>query len=926
MRVIGNTIYIPGIDAKDLYISNLNDKEYGYSLINKNGEANYRKYVNALDYSLDQIKLREVYEKVYRRTDFSFFNRKKEFTSRVINVTFKYAVAEFNRAGRNKYIKLGYKESDLTFEDCVAVQDGELLGIILDSPVTSPLDNEILGSYFKVVDGVYKLKRTPKTVKGTAELRQELYQDGFICGGIKYVRWKRSSGSSRVGKCLFIDEKLYKRMHKWEMCGLKIKEGDEVDLAALESYISLPTSSIVDILDIDPDSILVIDDFESSFTDHVVSVSDCDGKLVAKEEDCTITNSIWDGQGLIDISAMGAYKKKGMILLRNLFFKCCCFNCNLQQWFEDNGITDISQLNGYTRAKNISDIKIVTTPSSIKYLKFGSIDKWLDNIDSVFGVVKYDKPTHFFSGDMVQTHYQLLNTLQMTKEETAAFLKDTFDYMTLLRDNPAVLRYHIKYPIANELSITPAESKNDVVYKLLGLNEKFAQTKLYNDFKNDLLKSFTKNLRLGHVLVDGNYETLLGNPIEMLQASIGKFNGESVLGVGNIHTRRFPYGIELVGSRSPHISMSNVWVPVNVESKQIDKYFNLTKEIVCINSINENVLNRLSGADFDSDTVLLTDNPHILNAAKKNKDKYPVAISNVSSVKRKRKYTCDEQADLDIKTSNNLIGDIINLSQELNTRIWDKVNRGGSYEDIKEIYLDVCILNVASNLEIDSAKKEFNINNSKELMRLREKYRIDDDDGRCIKPNFFKAKDIGKGYYDNKKRNYKKHLTTMDFLQECVNSYRSQRKGKAAHNTYLPFSELIDDSDVVKRSRSVKVERVLNIINDMSNEIKSIYASDIEPATKAILGNDARQCCVEYVGSMSFSKSDMVYLLKQIEQPQYSKIHKKILEILFGYPNTSFYEVLKQNQTPVGHLAPISDGDVFIYGSRFCVFSTPIWS
>jgi hypothetical protein len=64
VRVIGNTIYIPGIDAKDLYISNLNDKEYGYSLINKNGEANYRKYVNALDYSLDQIKLREVYEKI----------------------------------------------------------------------------------------------------------------------------------------------------------------------------------------------------------------------------------------------------------------------------------------------------------------------------------------------------------------------------------------------------------------------------------------------------------------------------------------------------------------------------------------------------------------------------------------------------------------------------------------------------------------------------------------------------------------------------------------------------------------------------------------------------------------------------------------------------------------------------------------------
>ena len=162
---------------------------------------------------------------------------------------------------------------------------------------------------------------------------------------------------------------------------------------------------------------------------------------------------------------------------------------------------------------------------------------------------------------MMQTHYQLHNSLQMDKTETEAFLKDTFDYMTAIRTNPAVLRYHIKYPIEDEFDISPAESKNDVVYKLLGLNDRFAETKLYHDFKVDILKSFTKNLRLGHVLVNGNYETILGNPIEMLLSAIGKFSGESVLGVGNIHTKRFGYNQKLVGSRSPHISMSNVWIP-----------------------------------------------------------------------------------------------------------------------------------------------------------------------------------------------------------------------------------------------------------------------------------------------------------------------------------------------------------------------------
>ena len=104
-------------------------------MVDKDGKVNYRRYANTLDYSLDQIKLREVYEKVYRRTNFSFYGRKKEYTSRVINVTFKYSVAEFNKAGRNRYIRFGYKDSDLNFKDCVAKKDGELVGIILGQHV-----------------------------------------------------------------------------------------------------------------------------------------------------------------------------------------------------------------------------------------------------------------------------------------------------------------------------------------------------------------------------------------------------------------------------------------------------------------------------------------------------------------------------------------------------------------------------------------------------------------------------------------------------------------------------------------------------------------------------------------------------------------------------------------------------------------------
>ena len=188
------------------------------------------------------------------------------------------------------------------------------------------------------------------------------------------------------------------------------------------------------------------------------------------------------------------------------------------------------------------------------------------------------------------------------------------------------------------------------------INDSFSQTKYYQEFLTDLLRAYYKNLKNGHVYVNGNYSALLGNPMEMLQHSIGRFDGKSQLGAGNIHSTRFAYNQTLLASRSPHVTIGNVWLPHNSANETIDCYFNLTDEIVCINSIGENVLQRLSGADFDSDTVLLTDNDILINAAKRNYQLFKTPTSCVTARKVKRFYTPEQQADLDIKISVNKIG------------------------------------------------------------------------------------------------------------------------------------------------------------------------------------------------------------------------------------------------------------------------------
>lgn len=562
--------------------------------------------------SLELIELRKTYEKVYRNHKFSFWNNYKEYSKFVISVTFKYSVREYNRLKAETYVKYGYFYDDIALNDCICIQNGELIAVQINTSVKQPVSQEILGKYFYFENGCYHIKQNVKTLYSVAELRHMVYTNGFYVDGVHYVRYKRSAGSARVGKCLFIAEPLYAKMHKWELCGLKIKEGDQIDLAGFESYIALTLSSIIGQIEIQPENILLIEDYDSVFKDKIVNVKEIDGKLEAVEEEVDVCNTINDGMSLIDPSLMEGYSKYGFILLRNRFFKSAAFNFNVQQFFSDHGITDVSQLNGITRAKNIEDVKLITTPSSIKYLKFGTFDEWLDNVSELYGVVKHEKKTHFMNGKMVQVHYQLLNCLQMSEEEVKAFLQPTLDYLYLLKTEPAVMRYHVKFNYydvlrdnseeeteGNEKVYTQfsAKSKNDIVFKMLGINDDFAKTKLYADFKADVIDSFVRDAKCGHILVDGNYSTICGNPVEMAQMACGLFQGESILGAGHVYTKRFEFGKTLLGSRSPHVAQGNNWLTQNVYHPLIEKYCNLTDEIVVVNSIGENLLSRLSGAD-----------------------------------------------------------------------------------------------------------------------------------------------------------------------------------------------------------------------------------------------------------------------------------------------------------------------------------------
>lgn len=670
------------------------------------------------------------------------------------------------------------------------------------------------------------------TAKGSKDLRKKLYKEGLdFCVNGKtnhYVRYKRTASNSRKGTCLFINEKVLKEsdIDSWNKAGLydseetkkKIKE----NLLSFEAYQALTLSGLDDeksFFNLDPSSILFLEDVKSEFQNHdslfirqieqkgngkiVFELGDY---VVVEDHEQKIANKIWDGESLLDSSVFESidikgekpYKDKGMILLRNRFFKTCGFNTDIKKWFVDNGFNldekvDLSRINGYTGAKTYGDIKMITTYSSLKYLKFfdeghelAAIKKWIQLCkNSPFGIVKADKETNYFSGEMVRLSYQVINTLMLDEDNANRLADNYINFLERIHNNYELFlafinnyKSHKSDNTKNELSLN--DIKNRTMRYLLNRNKGISNTSLFRHYNKKFMDSLKSNGAKGRLLVHGTNATMLSNPIQLLEHTIKKFNVNDIkeeYGSNYVYCKHFDYNKELLAARSPHIIMGNLYKTTNkLFDFRIDRYIKLTDEIVVVNAIENNMMNRLQGCDFDSDFLMMTDDECICNSFNpyfvreiRPYEKFVVPVEDLhkaSSSKRLQLY------DADHKTANNNVGTITNLSQKINSLFWDKYwkmkNKYGEempkkeeYEILGELYYTNAILSVVVGLEIDAAKKGYSTNSDKLINLIKQKYYDDDQP----LPKFFeliKKEKANKKYkFDIKLGNYFIFVTNL---------------------------------------------------------------------------------------------------------------------------------------------------------------------
>lgn len=927
---LGNrNVQIVSVEGKDVLTKN-------YTITDKTLK------IGSLDYSMETDKIKTIGKNIIK------YDTKKEryYTYGIINVNFRYACK---------------KDKDLDDAEYERLNN---LKMALELSQTKEEKKNI-----KELIEISERNIDKKTI------RYQLYKYGFnvnINGKTRhFVRYKRTSGSARVGKCLFIDERYYKKMIDWSFAGIKHKPSTEIDVAGVEAYISLPTSSSIDRFVLRPENILLIDDIKSTFKDTVMATKfineeyDDDGNIINGElkteiDTKEITNKLVDGESILDESIFinkgmergmivrnkiyeeifHTYEDKAILQLRNMFFKGIGVRGKIQQFFKDNNITKISQLNGKTLATDVSQIKLITTSSSVKYLKFGSFEDWLKKIELEWAICKYEKPQHHIQG-MVQTHYQLLNTLGMTKEDMSEFLKDTINYINLLKTDIAVFKHHLKIndDIESEEDIEykeqldkPINNTNDLVLSMLQINDDFQYTKMCKKFRDNSVQAYIKNARHGHIFVNGNYSVLISCPYEYLMASIGKYIPEtSLLNPFECVSSKFEEGKEILGVRSPEPTMSNITVFKNTRNEILDKYFyTQSKEVIFISPVKNNIMELLSSCDFDGDSLLLTDNYLLVEKAKqlteninvdgKTVKRFLVSTDFTPKSSIKRKYCCEDLADTDIKCSSNKIGEIINLAQMLNSLYWDKKSKGESEENLLELYKDISNLNILSCIEIDRAKKISPVNAKKELDKIRKKHNLGkgiisrnkEKKEVCVRPKFFKYLDGGKDY------KFEWFNTGMDHLQKVLD----EEIIKNGNEKNINLSDLLVNIKISNKEKMI-CDRLGNDFIILKNKQNAIWCNNnIE--NKKQLCDELYRNVLTSINNKYISDGIVYTILNRISNSytkenmkEWKSIGIKILKLLYEYDYRLLYNALKFNSLNNDILIEKADGNVKIYNKNY---------
>lgn len=741
---------------------------------------------------------------------------------------------------------------------------------------------------------------------------------------ILYRMLYRTPGKAKDGSCIFIRDELLNKARKYLTMDLYDKMPDTgAKIVEMSAYSTLITASAMDYIHIPMENILIVEDQKAAIELPALAVRVDDEKhcCVKEYEKYKIENVLWDGMGLIDDSIFPE-DMEGFIYCRSHFFKSCLFRGNIQQYFKDYYKTEYETatvMDMFGNTMKVSDIKVIVTDNSIKWLKFKDLmgktalkayryyKKFMQKDGEQFAIVKTAHKSKY--GNLQRSSYQMNNSLPTTDPEVLKRIAQTsIDYYdSMIKSTDAFIEY-----LRMNKSVY---SIDRILVALYEHNTNIQYTEFFKDRKSDILTKFKrKRLMLGKLLQEGDNLTICGNPISLLMM----VTGQDYLNEGcftnrrdgiECYTTRFADGECLAGFRSPHNSPNNIVHLINRYSEPIQRYFpKLGDNIIVINGIGSDVQARLNGQDLDSDSCFVTNQLDIVELAKTSYTEYHTIINEIP-LKGASVYSKDMEsyADMDNKIASGQddVGSSSNIAQLALSYYYDAIyHTGEQNKDLRNIFV---ICSVLAQVAIDSSKRIFDVSVKEELIRLqRESREINKKNnkpyGRSINikyPVFYSEIQEEK---PKKKQPKKKSKDKMTDYFKCPMEILSQFIYDATIDTrveqqYRRKTIAIKDVCIFPDERVKKTSQYKSVIAKARAFDMEMKKLDTNASNYSDMAMYTFENYMKSIKRLKVSKSTMQVLVVAAFRSE-SYMQNRLLEILFDYDKELFLSCFYKNEDP----------------------------
>lgn len=736
-----------------------------------------------------------------------------EFTRDLICLEFNFGTRSYE--DEIKHIKKIAKKARLEYKKAASSKSKKLMDIQFNKK------NKIMQLYRfanKHKDEYFQLSAD--------NIREEFYKNGV---DVEYITRKRSgeiikkevihykmlyrsTGKAKKGSCMFIRDKLYNKASSFLRMGIKLPKKN-ADIVGINAYSPLISSGIVGKVKINPKNILVLKDVDRFFTTKVVSVeTDKNKRCIAKTiENYKLKNTLFDGQALIDSSIFPDWGN-GYVLLRHHFCKMAAFCSNIQLFFRDyfgEEYYTATVEDMWGNKHYVKDIELITTDNAMKWIKYNvSYDYWCNKVyenGCMFGIVKTAHCSKL--GNVQRMSYQMVNSLNIdTMNEVC---KESIKYINKLKtDDDFFLDY-----LRKNINFS---NDYEVLMALCNQNKDFLRSSYFRERKKAIIMNYVLNFKSGKIIQNADNLVIVGSPYAMLlYGATGNpdiVDEDDTFSVEDLaiqcYTSRFADDEYLAEFRSPFNGKYNLGYLHNIYDERFNKYFNFCDQIIAINMNGTDFQDRNNGSDQDSDSIYTTNQPQIVDHAKKCQMLYPTIVNNIPKDSNIYNNTMEDFAKLDNKLAASQldIGESSNLAQLAQT--YDCTFGDQKYKDY------VCILSVLAQIAIDSAKRLFDVDVGSEIRRIKKDMNVKENKY----PSFWKII-----HRDFKDKNINHNLLCpMNYLYNLkLDQFRSNQ-------STIPVEYFFKKFKLEKNRKTCK--KVEDIIETYINKSSSNFCSDNEDA------------------------------------------------------------------------------------------------